>query len=100
MAVGKSSVNQFDKLPPQDLDAERGLLGSVLLVNDTIDDVADIIQANHFYLEAHQQIFNGIWRLHENGIRGIDAVTLSNELERTGELEAIGGDRYLMEVLD
>ena len=100
-AVGKPQAGpHFDKLPPQDLDAERGVLGSILLMNDMIDEVADIIQANHFYLEAHQQIYNGIWRLHDNGIRGIDAVTLSSELAKKNELEAIGGNRYLIEILD
>jgi replicative DNA helicase len=108
MAVGKPSAkptakppaNLFDRLPPQDLDAERGLLGSVLLVNDVLDEVADIIQASHFYLDAHQKIYGGIWRLHEKGIRGIDVVTLSDELEKKGELEEIGGDNYLIQILD
>jgi len=100
MAVGKPPAPTFDRLPPQDLDAERSVLGSILLVNDVLDEVADIIHASHFYLDAHQKIYGGIWRLHENGIRGIDAVTLSNELERNGELEEVGGDRYLVEILN
>ena len=102
MAVGKpqTTANLFDKLPPQDLDAERGLLGSILLVNDVLDEVADVIQSSHFYLDAHQKIYTGIWRLRENGVNGIDPVTLSNELEKRGELEDIGGDPYLMQIMD
>ena len=92
--------NPFNKLPPQDLDAERGVLGSILLFNDVIDDVVDVITASHFYLDAHQLIFKAIWQLHENGIRGIDAVTVSNELEKKGHLEAVGGDHYLIKVLE
>ncbi|MFO1020722.1 MAG: replicative DNA helicase [Planctomycetales bacterium] len=90
----------FDKLPPQDLDAERSLLGSILLVNDVIDEVSDVIIADSFYLDAHQKIYQGILQLHEAGIRGIDAVTLSNELEKRGVLEEIGGDEYLIKVLE
>ena len=58
--------NPFNKLPPQDLDAERGVLGSILLFNDVIDDVADVITANHFYLDAHQLIYKAIFTLHDN----------------------------------
>ena len=95
----QAASNPFNKLPPQDLDAERGVLGSILIFNDVIDDVADVITATHFYLDAHQLIYKAIFRLHENGIRGIDAVTVSNELEKKGELESIGGDAYLALIL-
>ena len=44
------------KLPPQNLDAERSVLGSMLLSNDAVDEVASFLKATHFYLDAHQQI--------------------------------------------
>lgn len=104
MVTGSNSPpansNPFNKLPPQDLDAERGVLGSVLLMNDYIDEVADVITEGHFYLDSHQTIYKAIFTLHERGIRGIDAVTVSNELQKQGQLEAIGGDRYLGTLLE
>lgn len=100
MAVVPASADLFNKLPPQNLDAERCVLGSVLLLNDALDEIMDVIQAGHFYSEAHQKIFNAILRLHDNGVRGIDAVTLAEELNNHGELDEVGGVGYLMEVLE
>lgn len=87
------------KLPPQNLEAERGVLGSILLVNEVFDDVADILTAQHFYNDANQRIFKAIKDLYERSVR-IDAVTLYEELKRTGELEHIGGDEYVMQVME
>lgn len=87
------------RLPPQNLEAERGVLGSILLVNETFDDVADTLQAHHFYNDANQRIYKAIHSLYERSVR-IDAVTLYEELKRTGELEHIGGDEYLVQVME
>jgi replicative DNA helicase len=87
------------RLPPQNLEAERGVLGSILLVNEAYDDVADKLQAHHFYNDANQRIYKAIHALYERSVR-IDAVTLFEELKRTGELEHIGGDDYLVQVLE
>jgi replicative DNA helicase len=94
----KSSLQ--DKLPPQDLDAERSLLGSMLLSQDAIDDVADMIQPSHFYSDAHIRIAEVIFKLAETSIGGIDAVTVASELDRRGDLEQIGGAPYLGQVLE
>ena len=88
------------RLPPQNLDAERGVLGSVLLLNEAIDDVGEVLKAEHFYSDAHQKIFVAIRHLYENNVKGIDGVTLANELVRRGELEDVGGAAYLGEILD
>ena len=88
------------KLPPQNLDAERGILGSLLLLNEAIDDVAEVVTSSHFYSDAHQRIYGAIHGLHENGIRGIDIVTLSEELIRRGELDDVGGLPYLAGLLE
>jgi replicative DNA helicase len=93
------SADLPSRVPPQNLDAERGLLGSILLENHAIDEVADILQADHFYLDAHQKIYRTIHTMYEAGIRGIDAVTLAESLDKHGELEEVGGVRYLLEVL-
>lgn len=93
---------QYDnlRLPPQNLDAERGVLGSILLLNEAIDDVGEVLKADHFYSDGHQKIYAAIRDLYENNIRGIDAVTLSEELIRREHFEEIGGAGYLAEILD
>lgn len=88
------------RVPPQNLDAERGVLGSVLLLNEAIDEVGEVLKAEHFYSDSHQKIYSAIRDLYENNVKGIDGVTLANELVRRGELEEIGGAAYLGEILD
>ena len=88
------------RVPPQNLDAERGVLGSILLLNEAIDNVGEVLRPEHFYSDAHQKIYGAIRDLYENNIRGIDAVTLAEELVRRNELDAIGGPAYLAEILD
>lgn len=89
-----------DRLPPQNLDAERSVLGSILLVNDAFDDVADVIDKDHFYNDAHRHIYEAIQHLHDSGVRGIDPVTLAEELDRRDLLEEIGNVDYLLEILE
>ncbi|MEZ6061188.1 MAG: replicative DNA helicase [Planctomycetaceae bacterium] len=88
------------RLPPQNLDAERGVLGSILLLNEAIDEVGESLKADHFYHDAHQKIFAAIHHLYENNVRGIDAVTLGDELIRRSQFEEIGGGPYLHEILE
>lgn len=88
------------RLPPQNSDAERGVLGSILLLNEAIDEIGESLKADHFYSEAHQKIYAAIHHLYEEGVRGIDAITLAEELIRRNEFEAIGGAAYLTEILE
>lgn len=95
-----SAAALFDKVPPQDLNAEMSVLGSVLATNDVLDDVLQHIQSNHFYADAHRRMFQAIHDMHESGVRGIDAVTLSHELQKREELEIVGGPAYLLKVME
>jgi replicative DNA helicase len=88
------------RLPPQNLDAERGVLGSILLLNEAIDEIGESLKAEHFYSDAHQKIYAAIHQLYEDGIRGIDAITLAEELIRRSDFESIGGAAYLTEILE
>jgi replicative DNA helicase len=90
----------FDKVPPQDLEAERSVLGSILLSNDAIDDVLMHLHAERFYADAHRRIFKAIHDMYEAGRRGIDVVTLASELEKRGDLPEIGGPSYLVQILE
>jgi len=88
-----------DRIPPQNLDAERGVLGSILLANEALDDVVELISAENFYSDSHRKIFAAILHLRNRGITGIDAVTLAEELDRRKELEHVGGVDCLLDIL-
>jgi len=90
---------RFDRLPPQNLEAEKGVLGSIFFDNHVLDEVADMLVADHFYLDAHRRIYQAIMRLHESGIHGFDAVTVAESLQRTNELSEIGGGEYIEEII-
>jgi len=94
-----SASELFDKVPPQDLEAERCVLGSILADIDVLDDVLQYAQAHQFYSDAHRQMFETIHGMYENGIRGIDAVTLGHELDRKGILAEIGGPSAILAVM-
>ena len=65
MISGRSPRESFaGKLPPQNLEAEQGVLGSILLSHEALDDVVEVLRADHFYSEANQRIFEAIMRLH------------------------------------
>lgn len=87
----------LDRLPPQNLDAEKSVLGSLLLDADMCDEVALILQADDFYADANQKLFRHLMAMHDEGGR-IDAVLLKERLKREGDFEAIGGAAYLAEV--
>lgn len=86
-------------LPPQNLVAERSVLGSVLLENMAIDEVADILHADHFYSDVHSIIYAAILKLNEAAIK-VDAVTLAEELDKRNQLQDIGGVPYILEILE
>ncbi|HET6327822.1 MAG TPA: DnaB-like helicase N-terminal domain-containing protein, partial [Planctomycetaceae bacterium] len=88
------------QLPPQNLDAERSVLGSMLFSNDAVDEVASFLKAAHFYHDAHQQIYGAICRMRERGRGAIDAVTLAEELAGLKLLEEVGGPSYLHQILE
>lgn len=95
-----SVASLFDAIPPQDLEAERSVLGSLLLENETYDDVQPHLPtADRFFADAHRRIYSAIQRTLVTG-SPVDAVTLASELERKGDLEQIGGPAYILQVLE
>lgn len=86
-----------DRVPPQSLEAERALLGALLLKPDAIHDVSDLIRSDSFYAEKHRIIFNAMRELSERG-EPIDQVTLSERLNSQGLLERAGSRSYLAEL--
>ncbi|MBU1092807.1 replicative DNA helicase [Patescibacteria group bacterium] len=81
-------------MPPQNIDVEKSLLGSLLLDKDAIIKVADILVPNDFYEERHGIVFATMLALYEK-MRPIDVVTLSNALKDEKKLDKIGGASYL-----
>ena len=88
------------RLPPQNLDAERGVLGSLMLMPSAVDEIATLISANDFYSDAHSKIYSAIADMHRAGCRGIDGITLSEELVRRGQFEDIGGVGYVAQIIE
>jgi len=84
----------FEKGLPASIDAEKSILGAILLDNDAYNEASGKIHATDFALSAHQRIFARMSHLFEVE-RAVDIVTLSEELGRNKELQAIGGNAYL-----
>ena len=91
---GDPSYERFDRTPPQDIAAEQSVLGGMLLSKDAIADVIENLRDSDFYRPAHQLIFDAVLDLYSRG-EPADAVTVSAELTRKGELGRIGGGIYL-----
>jgi replicative DNA helicase len=88
------------RVPPQSVDAEQSVLGGILLDNTALDRLAEVLQADDFYREAHRKIFRGMQRLSERS-EPVDLITLSEELRgRGGELADVGGAAYLAELAE
>jgi replicative DNA helicase len=91
--ASESTVNSL-KVPPHSLEAEQSVVGGLLLDNRAWDRVSDILTADDFYRREHRLIFNAIASLCEEASPA-DVVTVSERLEKTAELEAVGGLSYL-----
>src|SRR6266511_5190388 len=84
---------------PHNLEAERSVLGAILLHNDAFNLAAELIDAKDFYRDAHRRIFDKMVKLAERG-DAIDLVTLKEELGRSGELDEVGGPAYITALVD
>src|SRR5712671_565608 len=85
-----------DRLPPQSIEAEISVLGAVLITESALDQVQiDVgLRPEDFYFPKHQSIFKAMLGLQER-TEPVDALTLSAELERHGQLEDVGGTAYV-----
>jgi replicative DNA helicase len=82
------------RLPPQNLDAERSVLGGVLLDNAALNDVLELLKPEDFYRDAHRKVFEAMCALSSRG-EPIDRVTLKDELTALGAYEAVGGEDFI-----
>jgi replicative DNA helicase len=89
----------LEKTLPSNLEAERSILGAILLDDKALLSIFEILKAHDFYLEGHRKIFSKMLALSANA-RPIDLVTLKDELQRSDELESAGGAAYLASLTD
>ena len=87
------------KLQPQSIEAERSVIGALLISSDSWDGVAEVVAAADFYRPEHRAIFRQIALLVDRG-EPVDVVTVSDRLLATGELDAAGGHTYLAELAE
>jgi replicative DNA helicase len=88
-----------DRTLPHNLEAEKSVLGAILINNDAFNHAAELIDSRDFFRDAHRRIFDKMVALSERG-DAIDLVTLKEELQRASELEQVGGPAYIASLAD
>ncbi|NMD42447.1 MAG: replicative DNA helicase, partial [Firmicutes bacterium] len=90
----KTMILTGDKVPPQSIEAEQSVLGSMIIEKEAVYAAAELLHETDFYRTAHQKIFKAVIALSEKG-EPVDLVTLADELQRQRSLEEAGGTAYL-----
>ncbi|HLC94715.1 MAG TPA: replicative DNA helicase [Patescibacteria group bacterium] len=99
MSEHDTLTSQALKVPPHDVEAEKSVLGALLIDGSAIATVVQILATEHFYLEEHQLIFSSMLSLFEKH-QPVDVVTIRAELKTKGHLKKIGGAPYLSELIN
>lgn len=86
------------KIPPQNLEAEKAVIASILIDTEAINKVTGLLMPEHFYEPRHEILFDTIMKLHTKG-RPIDLITLTSELNKKSKLRQAGGAEYLSEIV-
>ena len=87
------------RVPPQSLDSERAVLGSIMLRKDAMSEVEDILNPESFYAYKHKLIFQAMLDLHSKN-EPIDMLSLSTRLEEQKKIDQVGGSKYLAEIVN
>ena len=90
---------EFSRVPPHDLDAERAVIGAMLVSETAVSAVAETLAAEDFYSETHRVLYRAMMRLYSKG-DPIDQLTLLDELRGMGELDRIGGRPYVFQLVE
>ena len=85
------------RIPPQAVDVERAVLGALLIEREAIPKAVELLQADAFYQQSHQIIYEAITHLFERG-NPVDLITVTDELRRRGKLDSVGGTVYVTEL--
>ena len=97
--MADTAVAAAERTLPHNLEAERSVLGAILVHNDAFNQAAQVIDARDFYRDAHRRIFDKMVALNERN-QAIDFVTLKEELSRAGDLDDVGGPAYVASLAD
>jgi len=97
--MADTAVAAAERTLPHNLEAERSVLGAILVQNDAFNLAAQLIDSKDFYRDAHRRIFERMAALSERS-HAIDFVTLKEELSRNGELDEVGGPAYVASLAD
>src|SRR5580692_9582091 len=89
----------MDRTLPHNLEAEKCVLGAILINNHAFNQAAEVIDATDFFREAHRRIFEKMIALTDRS-EPVDLVTLNDELTRSNELEGVGGPAYISALTD
>jgi replicative DNA helicase len=94
-----ADVASAERTLPHNLEAEKSVLGAILIRNEAFNDAAELIDSRDFFRDAHRRIFDKMVSLSERG-DAIDFITLKEELSRARELEEVGGPAYIAALAD
>lgn len=97
--MAKETPRTSVRIPPQNIDSEKALLGSVMIKPEALYDVVDIVSPDSFYAEKHRIIFRTMLDLFGKN-EPIDLLTMSSKLKEKGELDGVGGRSYLAELVN
>ena len=93
------TVPAAERTLPHNLEAERSVLGAILIHNEAFNVAAELVDSGDFFRDAHRRVFNTMVDLNERG-QAIDLVTLKDELSRSGDLDDVGGAAYIAALAD
>ena len=93
------TVPATERTLPHNLEAERSVLGAILIHNDAFNVAAELVDSGDFFRDAHRRVFDKMVDLNERG-QAIDLVTLKDELARSGDLDDVGGAAYIASLVD
>jgi len=89
-----AAQDPIDRIPPQSIEAETAVLGSMLLDREAIAQAIELLDESYFYKDAHKKIYSAITKLYDNN-KAIDIVTLTDALRKAGALDEAGGPAYI-----
>jgi replicative DNA helicase len=90
-------MNQMERIPPHSDDAEKSVLGSIILDKEALFEVLEILSAEDFYSEMHREIYQAVVALYRKG-ESVDMLTVSEELKKRNSLEMVGGRSYIAQL--
>lgn len=90
-------MDELSRIPPHNLEAEQSILGALLIDRNALSEVSGRLRTDAFYLEKHREIYDAIMSLYEESLP-VDIITVSDELQRRGTLDKIGGVDYIAQL--